>query len=588
MSVPYVLGVSALFHDSAAALVRGDEIIAAVQEERLNRKKGDWNLPREAVEYCLSHLPEGVVLDHVAYYEDPRLKLDRMIQNALENAPYGTLNFAPMLASLDRMGRELPDWLQSLGAGSSVSVIQHHRAHAASTFYPSPFEEAAVLVVDGVGEWSTTTLWKGQGNTLTPLAEIRYPHSLGLFYSAMTQYCGFKVNSGEYKLMGLAPAGKPRLVDKLLDEVITLGEDGSFSLNLDYFGFETTPSTMSPRLEALLGFGPRFPNEAMTPQHKNLAASAQLIVERAMVGLARAALAKAGSRNLCLAGGVALNCVANAKIFEQVEGLERIFVQPAAGDAGGALGAALEVSAHLGAPRPKAHGHRDAMKGAFLGPGYSDAQVEAAIAEAGLDAERYDDADAYADAVCEELEAGGVVGHFDGRMEFGPRALGNRSILADPRPPRMMQTVNLRIKFREGWRPFAPVVLADHAAELFEGQIDSPYMLFVANRRSDDGKSFPAIEHLDGTSRLQTIEGPGAGRVFALVNRFHERTGCPMLLNTSFNVRGEPIVCTPEDAIRCFLNTNMDALAIGSFVLRKRDQGEWVKTYVRKARFDAD
>jgi carbamoyltransferase len=592
---PWVLGVSALFHDSAAALVCGQDIVAAAQEERFTRIKGDAGFPDRAIEYCLSQLPEGAELDALAYFEDPVLKLDRIIGNAVAMAPAGGPNWPATLETIDQMANDLPARLLALMPDPArIYSIPHHRSHAASAFRPSGLDEAAILVVDGVGEWSTCSIWSGRDGEVEPVSEIRFPQSLGLFYSAFTQFCGFKVNSGEYKLMGLASMGKPALKKALLGEVIHLNADGSFSLNMKYFAYRTCPTSFSPALPALLGYPPRTETEPLSVFYKNLAASVQSLVDDAMVGLAAAALRVTGSRNLCLAGGVALNCVANSQILGRVEGLERMWIQPAAGDAGGALGAALEI-AHRLDPAPSGPARssdgvsqRDSMHGALLGPQYSDAEIEDAIVGAGLVATHHAGEPDLLEALVSLLASGAVVGHFNGRMEFGPRALGNRSILADPRPVNMKQIVNRKIKFREGWRPFAPVVLADDARTLFAEPCDSPYMLMTTMRRDAESAEFPAITHFDGSSRLQTVASRASGRIFDLLEAFKARTGCPMLLNTSFNVRGEPIVCTPRNAVRCFLNTNMDALAIGGWLILKSAQGDWVQEHINRMEFDAD
>ena len=598
MRKPWVLGVSALFHDSAAALVCGQEIMAAAQEERFSRIKGDAGFPDRAIEYCLSQLPPGASLDALAYFEDPLLKLDRIISNAVAMAPAGGPNWPSTLETIDAMATELPARLLALMPDPArIHSIPHHRSHAVSAFRPSGFDEAAILVVDGVGEWSTCSIWTGRDGEVEPVREIRFPQSLGLFYSAFTQFCGFKVNSGEYKLMGLASMGKPTVRKALLGEVIRLNADGSFSLNMKYFAYRTCPTSFTPALAALLGYPPRVETEPLSAFYKNLAASVQSVLNDAMVNLAAAALRATGSRNLCMAGGVALNCVANSEILDRVEGLDRLWIQPAAGDVGGALGAALEV-AHRLDPAPdaapagaSARGQADSMRGALLGPEYTDAEIEHAIGDAGLVATHHAGEADLLDAVVTLLETGAVVGHFAGRMEFGPRALGNRSILADPRPANMKQIVNRKIKFREGWRPFAPVVLADDARALFAEPCDSPYMLMTAMRQdgtAGEGTEFPAITHIDGSSRLQTVASRVSGRIFDLLKAFKTRTGCPMLLNTSFNVRGEPIVCTPRNAVRCFLNTNMDALAIGGWLILKSDQGDWVQEHINRMEFDAD
>lgn len=609
-----VLGVSAHFHDSAAALVQDGQIRAAAQEERFSRRKGDACWPAAAIASCLAHLPAGERPDRVAYYEDPGHKIRRILDTARGLAPSGALQWPRMMHSLHTLAEDLPGQLTALaGAAERVVLVPHHRSHAASAFYPSPCETAAVLVLDGVGEAASTTLWHGSRDTgLTALAETRFPHSLGLFYSAFTQYCGFKVNSGEYKLMGLAPFGTPNWAGRILDQLIDLREDGSFALDMRYFDFDRRQSGTSPLFEAFFGQPQRHPDEPITPFHMNVAASVQAVLEAAVVRLGRTALARTGARALCLAGGVALNCLANRRLRLDLPELETLWIQPAAGDAGGALGAALEVSEAEARAEGRVAPAGDRMQHALLGPGFSAAAIRAALQAAGLVFVEQTDPAAYADQVAAALAEGQVVGHFDGRMEFGPRALGNRSILADPRGQETLQRVNRSIKFREDWRPFAPIVLAARAAEIFEPPVDSPYMLLVADLRPEFrgatdlgaaraqglstpmelqgaiGSAFDAVTHVDFSARLQTID-PGDGRrAGAILQAFEARTGCPMLLNTSFNVRGEPIVCRPKDAIDCFLNTGLDLLAIGPFLVHRGAQGDWVESRVGRARFAAD
>ncbi|TFL16830.1 carbamoyltransferase family protein [Jannaschia formosa] len=606
MTAPIVLGVSSHFHDSAAALVQGDRILAAAQEERFTRRKGDWRFPENAIGFCLSRLPAGATLDRVAYFEDPVLKVRRMVETAASVAPSGARLWPRLIETLAELSDELPGRLAALAGAEKVAFVPHHRSHAASAFYPSPFEAAAVLVVDGVGEGASTTIWDGTAEGLVPVGEVRFPHSLGLFYSAFTQFCGFRVNSGEYKLMGLAPFGAPILADRLRDEVIELRADGGFALNLSYFDHHRGPSTMSRKLETMFAQPPRRPEDPITPFHMNVAASVQAVLEEAVLGLARAALRRTGRADLCLAGGVALNCVANARLRREVRNL---WVQPAAGDAGGALGAALEVARQDGAPRRPQR--PDGMRHALLGPAYGADACRAALEAEDLVFERIED-DACADRLATLLAEGGIVGHFDGPMEFGPRALGNRSILADPRGKDTLNHVNRSIKFREGWRPFAPIVLADEASALFEGETDDPYMLHVAKLRPAwRGKGdiaaaratgaqhpgalkslvesrFNAAIHVDYSARLQTIRRDDARRVAAILAAFHRKTGCPMLLNTSFNVRGEPIVCTPADAVNAFLNTRLDALALGPYLVLRAAQRVGIDARVGKDRFAED
>lgn len=612
MTMPrYTLGISSHFHDSAAALVQGNRILAAAQEERFTRQKADWRFPTEAIAYCLSQLPEGAALDRVAYYEDPGLKLRRMLDVAQTRLPTGARLWPRMIETLRSLANELPTELRKIADDPDrIVFVPHHRSHAASAFYTAPFAEAAVLVLDGVGEYSTTTLWSGNASGLRAEAEIGFPQSLGLFYSAFTQYCGFKVNSGEYKLMGLAPFGIAEFRQKILDEMMDLRPDGSFALNMAYFDYDKGLSTTSPLFEMLFGQPQRRESEPITQFHMNIAASAQAVLEEAVLTLAKTALHRAQSANLCLAGGVALNCVANSRLIRDLPGLESLWIQPASGDAGGALGAALEA-----ARGDSASGARigyDSMAGGFLGPQFSDAEICTALDRAGLVYERVPDPVIYAETVAQALAQGQIVGHFHGRMEFGPRALGNRSILADPRGKDTLSRVNKSIKFREDWRPFAPMVLADQASRYFEEPTDSPYMLLVAQLRPEYcgattlsearrlglhgpmqlqnavTSDFAAVTHVDSSARLQTVDPGTFTRAGAILAAFHAITGCPMLLNTSFNVRGEPIVCSPKDAIDCFLNTHLDLLAIGGMLVRKSAQPDWVHQKIGRMRFDAD
>lgn len=608
----YVLGISAYFHDSAAALVQGDRIVAAVQEERFTREKADWRFPDQAIRYCMSQLPEGEVLDAVAYYEDPGLKAQRILDNARLQLPRGARLWPRMIETLKCLTEELPRQLKQVADDQTrIAFVPHHRSHAASAFYPSPFQNAAVLILDGVGEYATTSLWSADAAGLHCQSEIRFPNSLGLFYSAFTQYCGFKVNSGEYKLMGLAPFGVPEFRRQILEELIDIKADGSFILNMNYFGFDKDLSTISPLFEMLFGQPQRGATSPITPFHMNMAASAQAVLEEVVLALAKTALRRGNSKSLCLAGGVALNCVANSRLLRELPELEGLWVQPAAGDAGGALGAALEV-AQPNAPARAQRSTKDGMSGAFLGPQFNDMDIRSALETAGLIHEAPPDPAAYAARVATALANGQIVGHFHGRMEFGPRALGNRSILADPRHKETLSRVNRSIKFREDWRPFAPIVLADEAEKVFEAPAVSPYMLLVSTLKSEfrgsDGVSearakghhtpmalqnavtsqFAAVTHVDFSARLQTVDASEGSRAGEILEAFHKVTGCPMLLNTSFNVRGEPIVCTPQDAIDCFLNTHLDLLAIGGFLVRRSSQADWVHDNIGRKHFADD
>jgi len=612
-----ILGISGLFHDSAAALVQGPNILAAAQEERFGRKKGDCSFPSQSIEYCLAQIPEDHCLDALAFYENPTLKMDRIIRNATAMAPRGAPLWPQTLRTLLELNENLPRSLRSiLDDPERIFFLSHHRSHAASAFYPSPFDRAAVLIVDGVGEWSTTSIWSGTDAGLTPVHELRFPNSLGLLYSAFTQYCGFSVNSGEYKLMGLAPFGRPIHRALIRDEMIEIKPDGSFALNMKFFEFHTGKSTISPLFGYLLGQPARLPSDPITQHFMDVAASAQTVIEEVMIALARTALESTGTRNLCLAGGVALNCVANSRVVSELDEMDGIWIQPAAGDAGGALGAALEVSRmRSGAQsvrRPKAQGEPDKMQGAFLGPGYEDAEIEAALRANGIKFDTYTDDIGFCQVVVAALVAGQIVGHFDGRMEFGPRALGNRSILADPRPKGTLTRVNKRIKFREGWRPFAPMVLAEESDKFFDGSTENPYMLLVAHLREqsrigpsmDEARclglrnlaelqeavtsEFTAISHVDYSSRVQTLNQTSSTRAYRLLRAFFDKTNCPMLLNTSFNVRGEPIVNTPKDAIDCYLNTHIDVLAIGPYIAIKAAQTTEAHAKVGRTRYRAD
>jgi carbamoyltransferase len=582
-----ILGLSAYYHDSAAALLDDGRIVAAAQEERFTRKKHDASFPRGAITYCLAQA--GGPIDAVVYYEKPLLKFERILSTAFATAPFGFGAFAAAIP--EWLGQKL--WLPSvieeeltaLGCPSvPVHFSSHHEAHAASAFFPSPFEQAAILTLDGVGEWTTTVLGRGRGSQLELLRELRFPHSLGLLYSAFTYYCGFRVNSGEYKLMGLAPYGEARFTPQILDHLIAVAPDGSFQLNLDYFGYLRGQAMTNDRFAKLFGQEARQPDAPLAQFHCDLARSIQQVTEDIILQLARTLHQETGEENLCLAGGVALNCVANGRLLREGP-FHNIWVQPAAGDAGGALGAALAFHYAQGAARP-VDASRDSMQGSFLGPAFTDAQIAEALRHRGLPATPTDKSGLLA-RVAERLEAGDVIGIFQGRAEFGPRALGNRSILADARSPEMQRRLNLKIKYRESFRPFAPVVLAERATEWFDLSVPSPYMLFTApvtaaRRRSrvppgtwqDRLKairsSIPAVTHVDDSARIQTVDLVENPALHAVLSAFAERTGCPVLVNTSFNVRGEPPVCAPGEAIDGFLSTDMDALVIGGFLLEKR------------------
>jgi carbamoyltransferase len=590
----YVLGVSAYYHDSAAVLVHDGEIVAAAQEERFSRKKHDPRFPQRAINYCLGEaFIEPSELDAVVFYDNPMLTFDRVVKNAVAVAPSGRDQFLGACRGLLGTKGCLEQELEaSLGHVPPLLVTPHHMAHAASCFYPSPFERAAIVTIDGVGEWATCTIGSGFGSEIELLEEIRYPHSLGLLYSAFAYYCGFKVNSGEYKLMGLAPYGEPRFAQLIREELVDLREDGSFRLNTSAFGYLDSSVMTNPRFEEMFGGPPRDPDTMITRREMDLAASVQQVTEEVVLKLVAHATELTGRRTITMAGGVALNCVANGRVLRE-SGLEGLFVQPAAGDAGGALGAALLASYELfHTPRVVVPG-RDSLKGSLLGPAFSTHEVKDFLERHEVPNHEVTDADERAEIVAGALAAGQVVGFFSGRMEFGPRSLGARSILGDPRRPDMQTRMNLKIKFRESFRPFAPSVLLDRVGDYFELDGESPYMLLTApvhKRRQrpmenagNDGddifsilrqtrSDIPAVTHVDYSARVQTV-GPDADPEFRrLLTAFFDKTGCPVLVNTSFNVRGEPIVCTPTDAYRCFMGTGLDLLVLEDRLLWKHEQ----------------
>lgn len=588
----HYLGLSAYYHDSAAALVSDGRIVAAAQEERFTRRKNDDRFPHRATEWCLREAGIGPGdLAGVVFYDKPIVKFTRILETSLAIAPRGWWPFVRSLPGwlsekLDLRGtlrRELP----GLGSGCPILFTAHHQAHSASAFYPSPFREAAVLTVDGVGEWATTVIARGEGDHLAFLEELRFPHSLGLLYSAFTSYCGFRINSGEYKLMGLAPYGEPRCAAAIRDHLVSLHDDGSFRLNLDYFDFLRRDRMTNDRFHRLFGGPPRRPDEPVTARHCDIARSIQSVTEEIMLRLARRAREITGSPRLCLAGGVALNCVANGRI--RAAGIfDDIWIQPAAGDSGGALGAALAAWHTRHGGGGSAAAPRDRMRGALLGPGYSNEEIRRSLDARGAVYQFLGDEELPA-ATARLLAREKVVAWFQGRMEFGPRALGNRSILGDPRSPRMQSVMNLKVKFRESFRPFAPAVLADRAGEWFELDGASPYMLLVApvaarlrrpppeaaaglERLRHPHSEIPAVTHVDYSARVQTVDAETNPRFHALLRCFAAETGCPVLINTSFNVRGEPIVCTPDDAFRCFVHTHIDFLVVGNFLLERTAQ----------------
>jgi len=608
-----VVGLSAYYHDSAAALVRDGEIIACAQEERFTRRKHDAAFPINAIRYCLEEAGIAAAgIDKVAFYDKPFLKFERLLETYLAFAPRGFRSFRmaipvwlrEKLFLKDLLVRELCGIDSNVEWGERLLFGEHHLSHAASAFYPSPFDEAVVLTLDGVGEWATTSVAIGRENRLEVQREIHFPHSLGLLYSAFTYYTGFKVNSGEYKLMGLAPYGEPRYVDKILEHLIDIKDDGSFRLNVDFFDYCTGLKMTNDRFAALFGGAVRNADDAITQRHMDLAASVQCVIEEVVLKLTKSLAAETGIRNLCLAGGVALNCVANGKVLRQ-GCFDNIWIQPAAGDAGGALGAALSTwHGFLRQPRRLTSG-KDHMKGSFLGPQYEQADIERRLREAGAKFEVLEESELL-ERCARGIADGEALGWFQGRMEFGPRALGGRSILGDPRSESMQKTLNLKVKQRESFRPFAPSVRRENVSDWFDLDADSPYMLLVADVKSDrrvaltdEQKSLfgmdrlnvarskiPAVTHVDYSARIQTVHADTNRLYHALLGRFNELTGCPLLVNTSFNVRGEPVVCTPEDAFRCFMATGMDTLAVGRCYLRKQAQTASTVDYV--AEFDPD
>jgi carbamoyltransferase len=592
-----VLGISAYYHDSAAALIQDGEIVAAAQEERFSRKKHDARFPAHAVEYCLFAAGVGLSgIDRVVFYDKPFLKFERLVETYLAFAPRGFKSFRMSIPLWLREKLFLKNLLtQELKKADSQGTwngellfSEHHLSHAASAFFPSPFDDAVVLTMDGVGEWATTSAAIGKGKSLQVFKEIHFPHSLGLLYSAFTYYIGFKVNSGEYKVMGLAPYGEPRYLAKIFEHLIDVKEDGSFRLDMSYFDYCTGLTMTNSKFDILFGGPPRKADQMLTQQHMDLAASLQAAVEEVVLRLTRSLRRETGQRNLCLAGGVALNCVANGKVLRDRQ-FENIYVQPAAGDAGGALGAAL-VGYHMQLGRERSV-NGDAMHGSFLGPAYEQADIEQRLSACGAKFELIED-QALVAACASDIARGKALGWFQGRMEFGPRALGNRSIIGDPRSPTMQRTLNLKVKYRESFRPFAPSVLRERVADWFEFDGDSPYMLLVADvvksrRREMTGaeqqlfgidklnvprSDIPAVTHVDYSARIQTVHQQTNPRYHALLRAFERQTGCPVLVNTSFNVRGEPIVCSPEDAFRCFMGTELDVLAVGNCYLRKEQQ----------------
>lgn len=587
----YILGISAYYHDSAACLVKGGEIIAAVQEERFTRKKHDESYPLNAIHYCLHQAGIKIKdINYVGFYEKPFLKFERLLLTYLNYAPQGLASFI----------KAMPVWLKEkiflkntllkeLGFDGDILFIEHHESHAASAFFPSPFESAAILTMDGVGEWTTTSFGAGEGNEIHLDAEIRFPHSLGLLYSAFTYYCGFRVNSGEYKLMGLAPYGEPKYTDLIYKELVDVKEDGSFRLNMDYFNYAVGLTMTNDKFHRLFGRSPRKPETPLMQLDMDLARSIQDVTQEIMVKAANHVYEVTGNDNLCLAGGVALNCVGNGKIIEQTK-FKKVWVQPAAGDAGGALGTALFIwYQYLNNPR-QVDGEHDLQSGSSLGIGYSDEEVEIFLKKKGVVFSKYEGPKIF-EKIADLINAEKVIGLVQGRMEFGPRALGNRSIIGDARSTRMQEEMNVRIKFRESFRPFAPSVLKERSKEYFDLPMESPYMLLVGHllesqidpqsrqttlkgldRLKVKRSSVPAITHVDYSARIQTVDEIRSPFYYKIIESFYKKTGCPVIINTSFNIRGEPIVATLEDAYRCFMCTNMDHLVLNRFVLDKKEQ----------------
>jgi len=604
----YILGISAYYHDSAAALLRDGEIVAAGQEERFTRIKGDASFPNEAVAFCLDRA--GISIDEVdlvGFYDKPLLKFERILETYLSIAPRGFGSFlkaGPLWIKEKLFQRD--DVAGELGYEGEILFAEHHESHATSAFFPSPFDDAAIMTMDGVGEWATASIGRGHRNDLEILSELHWPDSLGLVYSAFTYYTGFKVNSGEYKVMGLAPYGEPKYLDLIYDHLMDLRDDGSFTLNQKYFNYLGGLTMTSPAFDELFGGPPRKPETRISQREMDLARSVQEACEEVVMRMARTAHERSGSKNLCLAGGVALNCVANGRVLREGP-FENIWIQPAAGDAGGALGVAQLIwHRHLEKPR-ELNGKRDGMAGAYLGPSFTPDEISTRLDRFGAKYERLE-REALLDQTAALIADANVIGWFNGRMEFGPRALGSRSIVGDPRSPEMQTKMNLKIKFRESFRPFAPSVLEHRAADYFDLDAESPYMLLVSPVREErrvamteeqeqlfgidklniPRSDVPAITHVDYSARVQTVSRERSPDYFDLISKFEERTGCPLVVNTSFNVRGEPIVCTPEDAYVCFMRTDMDYLVVGPYLLDKREQPEFIEEGDWRDEFELD
>ena len=601
----YILGISAFYHDSAACLLKDGEIVAAAQEERFTRTKHDQSFPNNAIKYCLEQVNiSASQIDNVVFYEKPFVKFERLLETYLAFAPRGFRSFAKAmpiwikdkLFQKSAIINELKATLdEDINWQERLLFSEHHLSHAASAFYPSPFESAAVLTLDGVGEWTTTSLAVGKGSELKVLKEIHFPHSLGLLYSAFTFYTGFKVNSGEYKIMGLAPYGEPRFADLIREKLISVAEDGSFQLDMSYFNYATGLTMTNKKFNILFGGPPRSPETDLTQREMDLAASIQKVTEDIVIKLAKGISKETGEKNLCLAGGVALNCVVNG-ILMRKRVFDNVWIQPAAGDAGGALGAALSIWYLHHKKKRKVSSGLDSMKGAYLGPDFEDKEIESTLKACGAIYKKLEEEDLI-EMVAAALADKKAIGWMQGRMEFGPRALGSRSIIADPRSKIMQKQLNIKVKYRESFRPFAPSVLREHVNDWFDHDADSPYMLIVADVQKDKRlamtpdeeklfgidklnvprSSVPAITHIDYSARIQTVHADTNPKYHALISKFKEKTGCPIVVNTSFNVRGEPIVCSPMDAFKCFMGTELDILAIGNYLLIKEEQNEALK-----------
>jgi len=614
MADKYILGLSAFYHDSAAAIIKNGEIVAAAQEERFTRKKHDPRFPVNAINYCLEEaFIEPSEISAVAFYDNPLLTWDRIVRSCQYSGEPGRNTFISAAKSVLGIKIWVEDQLNkaigTTGALGKVIYCGHHMSHSASCFYPSPFQESAVVTLDGVGEWSTTTIARGYGSSIEVLKEINFPHSLGLLYSAFTYYCGFKVNSGEYKLMGLAPYGKPTYYQRIMDNLIDLKPDGSYRLNQDYFGFIDGTGSINEKFCQLFNGAAREPESRITRKEMDLAASIQKVTEEAVIRISRTAKELTGSRNLCLAGGVALNCVANGKI--EKEGIfDNIWIQPAAGDAGGALGAALTAYHQYFKGERNAHAGLDHQKGSYLGPDYSNNEIRSFLERNKYPAKLLEDKDIWSSEVANCLAEGKIIGFFAGRMEFGPRSLGARSIIGDARSPQMQSVMNLKIKFRESFRPFAPAVLREDLEKYFDLNKDSPYMLLVApvkddivvrdqQEEQDDvddminvinkvRSEIPAVTHVDLSARIQTVHKETNPSFYEVLSKFKQLTGSSVLVNTSFNVRGEPIVCTPNDAYKCFMRTDMDVLVLENYILVKEDQPAYDDNEKWKEEFQLD